>query len=86
MGARKTSEKGGKNPLNKEQKAAVSAKLKEYIAENFDMDIGNLQAAVFADYIAENIGAYFYNKAVADSLSFMAERVEDLYLLMKDEE
>lgn len=49
------------------------------------MDIGDLQAGLLVDFIAQNIGVYYYNKAIADSMSFIAEKTEDLYLLMKDE-
>ena len=72
--------------LSKEQKAATTAKIKGYIADNFDVDIGSLQSEIFLDFITENIGIYYYNKAVADTQSFMTDKIEDLYLLMKDEE
>ncbi|MCL2592346.1 MAG: DUF2164 domain-containing protein [Defluviitaleaceae bacterium] len=71
--------------LSKEQKESAVYSLKEYVLENFDADIGNLQAEIFLDYITENIGVYYYNKAIADSLSFITEKAEDMYLLMKDE-
>jgi uncharacterized protein (DUF2164 family) len=73
-------------PLTKEQKENACDKIKEYMAENFELDIGNLQAGIMLDYIAKNIGIYYYNQAVADSLSFITQKAEDLYLLMKDEE
>lgn len=72
--------------LTKEQKSSAAAKIKEYMAETFEIEIGDLQAEIFVDYITEHIGIYHYNKAVYDSLSFMTEKAEDLYLLMKDEE
>jgi uncharacterized protein (DUF2164 family) len=72
--------------LTKEQKEDASSKLKEYVAENFDVDIGNLQAGIFLDHITKHIGIYYYNKAIADALSFMTEKTDDMYLLMKDEE
>jgi len=73
-------------PLSKAQKENAKEKIKEYIEENFETEIGNLQAEVFLDYITEHMGIYYYNKAVADALSFMTERIDDMYLLMKDEE
>ena len=73
-------------PLSKEHKASASAKVKEYIEENFDIDIGNLQSEIFIDFITKNIGIYYYNQAIADSLAFITEKADDLYLLMKDEE
>ena len=73
-------------PLTKEQKEKARDKIKEYMAENFEIDTGNLQAGIFLDYITENIGIYYYNQAIADSLSFITQKAEDLYLLMKDED
>lgn len=72
--------------LSKEQKSNAATKIKEYLEENFEIEVGNLPSEFFVDFITENIGIYYYNKAIADSLSFMTEKAEDLYLLMKDEE
>ena len=72
-------------PLSKEQKEKAVAKIKDYIQENFDTEIGNLQSEIFLDFITEHIGAYYYNKGIADSMGFMADKIDDFYLLMKDE-
>ena len=71
--------------LTKEQREKSIAKIKDYITENFDFEISNMQSGFLIDFITDNISGYYYNKAIADSLSFMAEKTEDLYLLMKDE-
>lgn len=72
-------------PLTKEQKTNAVSKIKNYISENFDTEIGNLQSEIFFEYITAHIGVYFYNKGVADSMAFMTDKIEDFYLLMKDE-
>lgn len=72
-------------PLTKEQKAIATEKIKEYLRENFEIEAGKLQSEMFLDYISENFAVYYYNKAIADTLSFMADKVDELYLLMKDE-
>jgi uncharacterized protein (DUF2164 family) len=72
-------------PLTKEQKTEAVAKIKNYISENFDIEIGNMQSEFFLDFITENIGCYYYNKAVADSMAFITDKTEDMYLLVKDE-
>ena len=72
--------------LSKEQKATAAAKIKGYVADNFDTDIGSLQSEIFLEFITDNIGIYYYNKAVADTQAVMSDKIEDLYLLMKDEE
>ena len=72
--------------LPKEEKLKAAAKIREYIKENFEAEIGNLQAGIFLDFITQHVGIYYYNKGIADSLALMTEKMDDLYLLMKDEE
>jgi len=67
------------------QKEAATAKIKEYVLENFDVELGNLQSEFFLDFITEHIGVHYYNKAIADAQAFVTDKVEDMYLLMKDE-
>ena len=72
--------------LSKEQKSKASAKIKEYAEENFEIEIGNLQAEIFLDFITKNIGIYYYDKGIIDASDFMSEKAEDLCLLLKAEE
>lgn len=72
--------------LSKSETSRAIDRIKDYIQDAFDMDIGNLQASIFIDYLTEHIGPYYYNKGVEDSMRFMNEKTEELYLLMKDTE
>lgn len=72
------------NLLNKEQQWDSKDKLKEYLENNLDCEISGLQADIFVDFISENLGIHYYNKGVADSLTFMTDKVDELYLLMKE--
>ena len=71
--------------LTKEQREKAIAKIKEYMTEKLDIEISGMQTGFLVDFISDNISGYYYNKAVADSLAFMSNKTEDLYLLMKDE-
>jgi len=73
-------------PLTMEQKNSATAQIRDYIMENFDLNIGNLQAEFFLEFISEKIAPFYYNKAIADSLAFITDKTEDMYLLMKGEE
>jgi len=72
--------------LTKEEKTRSVEKLKPFLSEQFDTDAGNLRTEMVIDFIARHIGPCFYNRGVMDSMAAMNERVEDLYLLLKDEE
>ncbi|MDR3256408.1 MAG: DUF2164 domain-containing protein [Endomicrobium sp.] len=71
--------------LSKEQKSQAISKLKKYLKENFDTEIGDLKAFLLLDFLSENIASYYYNKGLADSITVMKERLEDIYSLMKEE-
>jgi len=71
--------------LTKEQKLQIAAKLKKYLRENYYADIGDLKAELFIDFISDTIAPFYYNKGLADSITLMKDRIEDLYSLMKEE-
>jgi len=71
--------------LTKEQKENAIDGIKDYISKNFELEIGNLQSDMFLDFITEQIGVYYYNKAIIDSMTAMTDKVDDLYLLLKNE-
>ena len=72
--------------LTKEQRDKAIEKIKEYMTEKLDIEISGMQAGFLVDFITDNISVYYHNRAVADSMKFMSNKIEDLYLLMKDEE
>ena len=72
--------------LSREQKEKAAAVIKAYVEEQWETEIGALKSAFFVDFLCENVGKYFYNKGIADCASYMEEKVEDLYLLTKNEE
>jgi uncharacterized protein (DUF2164 family) len=70
--------------LPKEHKKIAAQRIRNYIDEILETETGNLRAEMLVDFITENIGFYYYNQAVADAMKAMEEKIEDLYLLMKD--
>lgn len=54
------------------------ASLREYCAENFDEEIGDLKAGMLFDFILGELGPTIYNQAIADAQTFLEERVGDL--------
>ena len=47
----------------------VLDKLREYMSEEFDVDIGNLPAKFLLDFIIETLGSPLYNQVIDDILS-----------------
>jgi len=64
--------------LTKEETAAIQASLKKYMAEEFDIEIGDLQVNLLLRYILTEIGPFVYNRAIADAERLLAEKIADL--------
>ncbi len=75
-----------KIPLSKEQTATAVSGLRKYCKDNFDLELGSLEAEMLLDFISEKIAPYYYNSGLADSIALIKEKTEDLYSFMKDEQ
>ncbi len=71
--------------FTKEQRDMLAPQLKEYMEEELDVEITGLQTQLLLGYVTENIGKYYYNKGIEDAAAMMSQKVEDLYVLMKEE-
>ncbi len=71
--------------LSKNARDDAAAALIKYMREHLDCEAGNMSAQMLVDFITEELGNYWYNMGVGDAMKYMAERTEDLYLLMRDE-
>lgn len=56
---------------------AVAA-LRQYIASDLDLEIGELKATLFLDWIAAELGPTIYNQAISDARTFFDARLADL--------
>ncbi len=64
--------------FEKEQKEIILDKLKKYCAEELDLEMGQFEAEFFLDFIADNIGNHFYNKALSDAQYIVTQRTMDM--------
>lgn len=69
--------------LSKEDEKVAIEKIRTYFAENMEEQIGDFAAALFLDFLINNIGTIFYNQGVADAHTYIMGAIEDLYGLLK---
>ncbi len=73
--------------FSKEEKELLIPKIKMYLKEELDTDIGNFDAEFLLDFFTEEVGAYFYNRGIQDSLDMLDQRMEEvkesIYVLEK---
>lgn len=64
--------------LSKEARQAAAAQLRAVLQEELDVEVGALQAELLVDRVARDLGAVFYNRALADARAVIAAKAEDM--------
>ena len=74
--------------LSKKEEEALLDNLRDYMSEEFDLDIDNLPAKFLFDFMVDLIGSKIYNQAIDDAEPWLYERfmgiLEDSHALKKD--
>jgi uncharacterized protein (DUF2164 family) len=53
----------------------MAAKVKRYLNEELQQDIGSFDAEFLVDFLAEELGPYFYNRGLSDAMSLFTEKM-----------
>lgn len=61
-----------------EERAAITAKLRDYFARELDQELGQLPAEMLLDFIGRDIGGAFYNRGVHDAQQLVQQKAEDI--------
>lgn len=74
--------------LSEEDESAILAQIKDYMQDEFDLALGNLQAKMMLDFIIDSIGPKLYDQVIDDIEPWFYSRftgiLEDLHALKKD--
>lgn len=60
--------------MEREQKKQILKRIQQYFLDERGEEIGDLAAELFFDFIAKEIGPFFYNQAVSDVQALLAQR------------
>jgi uncharacterized protein (DUF2164 family) len=69
--------------LSKEKKQELRLAIQAYFLDELEIEIGDLQADFFIEFLDKQVGNLYYNAGVMDAMSVIKEKTEDLDLLMK---
>jgi len=61
-----------------EEKAHIVRKIRLYFDQELKQDIGRFDAEFLLDFMAEEIGVYFYNRGLYDAQAILSKRLDDL--------
>ncbi len=73
--------------FTQEEKETLIPKIKMYLNDELDFEVGNFNAEFLLDFFIEEVGPYFYNRGIKDSLDMLDTRMEEvkesIYVLEK---
>jgi len=64
--------------LGREDKARIAEQLQRYLHDELQQEIGAFEAGFLLDFVAERIGAHFYNRGVQDARTLLAAQLDAL--------
>lgn len=70
--------------LTREQTELLVSKIKDYFEQELDQDIGGFEAEFLIQFLAREVGPYFYNKGLTDAQVLLNEKIEDLGYLLEE--
>lgn len=64
--------------FSREQKERMASKVKGYLRDELHQEIGSFDAEFLVDFLAEELGPYFYNRGLADARGLLNEKMAEL--------
>jgi uncharacterized protein (DUF2164 family) len=61
----------------KEEKAEIVGRIRRYFSDEFDHSIGVLNAEFLLDFLAGEVGPYFYRQGLRDAQAALAKTMDD---------
>ena len=74
--------------LDQTAKDEITKRLKDYLCEELNVEIGSFDAQYLLDFFSEQVGYQYYNQGLADALKAFEGKLEEfnelIYLLEED--
>ena len=64
--------------FSEEERALLVRRIQLYFREELEQEIGRFDTEFLLEFIAEELGAYFYNRGLYDAQAILEKRMETL--------
>lgn len=64
--------------FEKEERAAIVARIQRYFVDELDSEIGGIPAELLLNFFSEEIGPFYYNQGLADAQAVMARMIDTI--------
>ena len=70
--------------LSKDATATLVGKLQSYFSDELDRELGGFEAEFLIEFLARELGPYFYNRGLADAHALFMEKSEEIGYLVQE--
>jgi len=64
--------------LSKDEMQEAAARLRAYLHDEMEVEVGQLPAEMLVEFIGRDIGRLFYNRGLRDAETVVRQKVEDV--------
>jgi len=64
--------------FSREERVAMVEKLQRFFSDELDSTIGNIPAERLLDFLSEEIGAFYYNRGLADAQKVFMSTLDEI--------
>ena len=64
--------------FEKEERAAIVARIQPYFVDELDSEIGAIPAELLLNFFTEQIGPFYYNQGLADAQGVFAHALDEV--------
>lgn len=64
--------------FEKEERAAIVARIQRYFVDELDSEIGGIPAELLLNFFSEEIAPFYYNQGLADAQAVMARMIDTI--------
>lgn len=64
--------------FEKDRKDLIVQKLKRYLGDELDFEIGQFDCEFLLDFISKEIGSFYYNQGLNDAQTLITSKLDDI--------
>ncbi|MBO6758965.1 MAG: DUF2164 domain-containing protein [Roseibium sp.] len=64
--------------LSYKERAVLAEGVRKYLADELDVEIGNMDAEFLIEYLSGTLGSFYYNQGLRDAEAVLSRKLDDV--------
>jgi uncharacterized protein (DUF2164 family) len=64
--------------LDKEARSLLTSQIRNYLDEELEIEVGNMDVEFLVDFLSGSLGAHYYNLGLKDAQALFARKADDI--------